>query len=153
MADTTAMDAPDVCFAKSGEISIAYATVGDGPFDLVFVNGWVLSALEHAWEGPAADFFRDGAATLADIAQAAGVAEPTVCATFKKKPNLVEHLLPLSAATTPKPNSRTAKPSERCSPPPTQTHSWTASRTSPRRFTAAHGTSWRSPAAPRQATR
>src|SRR5262249_60025740 len=59
MADTTAMDAPDVRFAKSGDISIAYATVGDGPFDVVFVNGWVLSALEHAWEGPAADFFRE----------------------------------------------------------------------------------------------
>jgi pimeloyl-ACP methyl ester carboxylesterase len=59
MADTTAVEAPDVRFAKSGDISIAYATVGDGPFDLVFVNGWVLSALEHAWEGPAADFFRE----------------------------------------------------------------------------------------------
>jgi len=59
MAETTAVDAPDVRFAKSGDISIAYATVGDGPFDLVFVNGWVLSALEYAWEGPAADFFRE----------------------------------------------------------------------------------------------
>ena len=59
MADTTAVDAPDVRFAKSGDINIAYATVGDGPFDLVFVNGWVLSALEYAWEGPAADFFRE----------------------------------------------------------------------------------------------
>jgi class 3 adenylate cyclase len=59
MADTTAVDAPDVRFAKSGDTSIAYATVGDGPFDLVFVNGWVLSALEYAWEGPAADFFRE----------------------------------------------------------------------------------------------
>jgi hypothetical protein len=37
------VDAPDVRFAKSGDISIAYATVGEGPFDLVFVNGWVLS--------------------------------------------------------------------------------------------------------------
>ena len=46
------MDAPDVHFAKSGDINIAYAVVGDGPFDLVFVNGWVLSALEYAWEGP-----------------------------------------------------------------------------------------------------
>lgn len=43
--------------------------------------------------------FRDrgyGAATLADIADAAGVAEPTVRATFKTKPNLVEHLLRLA---------------------------------------------------------
>src|SRR5215831_4760148 len=43
--------------------------------------------------------FRDkgyGATTLADIAKAAGVAEPTVRATFKTKPNLVEHLLRLA---------------------------------------------------------
>jgi AcrR family transcriptional regulator len=43
--------------------------------------------------------FRDkgyGATTLADIASAAGVAEPTVRATFKTKPNLVEHLLRLA---------------------------------------------------------
>jgi class 3 adenylate cyclase len=56
--DTTIVDAPKVRFTKSGETNIAYATVGDGPFDLVFVNGWVLSALEYAWEGPAADFYR-----------------------------------------------------------------------------------------------
>jgi len=48
---------PEVNFARSGDTSIAYSVVGDGPFDLVFVGGWVLSSLEHAWEGPAADFF------------------------------------------------------------------------------------------------
>jgi AcrR family transcriptional regulator len=37
-----------------------------------------------------------GATTLADIAHAAGVAEPTVRAVFKTKPNLVEHLLRLA---------------------------------------------------------
>lgn len=37
-----------------------------------------------------------GATTLADIANTAGVAEPTVRATFKTKPNLVEHLLRLA---------------------------------------------------------
>lgn len=43
--------------------------------------------------------FRDkgyGATTLADVARAARVAEPTVRATFKTKPNLVEHLLRLA---------------------------------------------------------
>lgn len=49
------MDAPEVRYAKSGDVSIAYATVGDGPFDVVFVAGWVLSAFEAAWDGPAAD--------------------------------------------------------------------------------------------------
>jgi pimeloyl-ACP methyl ester carboxylesterase len=53
------VDAPEVRYTKSGEISIAYAVVGEGPFDLVFVNGWVLSALEYAWEGPAAEFFSE----------------------------------------------------------------------------------------------
>ena len=47
----------------------------------------------------ARDTFRDhgyGATTLADIARAAGVAEPTVRAVFKTKANLVEHLLRLA---------------------------------------------------------
>jgi pimeloyl-ACP methyl ester carboxylesterase len=51
------MDAPEVRYAKSGDVNVAYAVVGDGPFDLVLVGGWVLANLEHAWEGPAADFF------------------------------------------------------------------------------------------------
>ena len=49
--------------------------------------------------GAARETFRDkgyGATTLADIANAAGVAEPTVRAIFKAKPNLVEHLLRLA---------------------------------------------------------
>lgn len=37
-----------------------------------------------------------GVSTLADVARAAGVAEPTVRAVFKTKPNLVEHLLRLA---------------------------------------------------------
>jgi hypothetical protein len=43
--DTTAVDAPEVRYAKSGDVSIAYAVVGDGPFDLIFVGGWIFSAL------------------------------------------------------------------------------------------------------------
>ncbi|MGQ0671110.1 MAG: adenylate/guanylate cyclase domain-containing protein [Actinomycetota bacterium] len=49
------MEAPEARYAKSGDVSVAYSVVGDGPFDLVFVSGWVLSVLESAWEGPAAD--------------------------------------------------------------------------------------------------
>jgi pimeloyl-ACP methyl ester carboxylesterase len=49
------MEAPEVRYAQSGDVSIAYSVVGDGPFDLVFVSGWVLSVLESAWDGPAAD--------------------------------------------------------------------------------------------------
>ena len=52
------MDTPDVRYTRSGDVNIAYSVVGEGPFDLVFVVGWVLSTLEFAWDGPPADFFR-----------------------------------------------------------------------------------------------
>jgi pimeloyl-ACP methyl ester carboxylesterase len=51
------MDAPEVQYAKSGDVHIAYGVVGDGPFDLVFISGSVLSSLEYAWEGPPRPFF------------------------------------------------------------------------------------------------
>jgi pimeloyl-ACP methyl ester carboxylesterase len=52
------VDVPEVRFARSGDVNVAYGVVGDGPFDLVFVNGWVLSNLaEQAWAGPPATFF------------------------------------------------------------------------------------------------
>jgi pimeloyl-ACP methyl ester carboxylesterase/class 3 adenylate cyclase len=38
-------------------VSIAYAVVGDGPFDVVFVSGWVLSNFGPAWEGSSAEFY------------------------------------------------------------------------------------------------
>jgi hypothetical protein len=31
---------PDVRYARSGDVSIAYATVGEGPLDVVFVRGF-----------------------------------------------------------------------------------------------------------------
>jgi pimeloyl-ACP methyl ester carboxylesterase/class 3 adenylate cyclase len=52
------VDAPRVCYAKSGDVNVAYAVVGDGPLDIVFIAGWVISTLEFAWEGPPVDFFR-----------------------------------------------------------------------------------------------
>jgi pimeloyl-ACP methyl ester carboxylesterase/class 3 adenylate cyclase len=52
------VDAPEVRYTKSGDVNIAYSVVGDGPFDIVFFAGWILSSLEPAWEGTAADFFR-----------------------------------------------------------------------------------------------
>jgi class 3 adenylate cyclase len=56
-AQTVDVEAPEVRYAKSGDVNIAYSVVGDGPFDLVFVVGSVFTALEHAWEGPPAAFF------------------------------------------------------------------------------------------------
>jgi pimeloyl-ACP methyl ester carboxylesterase len=49
------VEAPPVRYTRSGDVSIAHAVVGEGPFDLVFVSGWILSALDVAWDGPAAD--------------------------------------------------------------------------------------------------
>jgi len=53
------VDVPKINYAKSGDVSIAYGVVGDGPFDIVFVGGWVLSALtSHVWSGTPTTFFR-----------------------------------------------------------------------------------------------
>jgi class 3 adenylate cyclase len=51
------VSAPEVQYAKSGDLSLAYSVVGDGPFDLVFAPNWLLSSLEIAWDGPPASFF------------------------------------------------------------------------------------------------
>ena len=45
------MNVPETKFTQSGDVSIAYQIVGDGPLDLVIVPGFV-SHLEQAWEDP-----------------------------------------------------------------------------------------------------
>lgn len=42
---------PQTRYARSGDVSIAYQVVGDGPRDLVLVPGWV-SNIEVFWEEP-----------------------------------------------------------------------------------------------------
>jgi pimeloyl-ACP methyl ester carboxylesterase/DNA-binding CsgD family transcriptional regulator len=42
-------------YARSGDVNIAYQIIGEGPFDLVFVMGWV-SHLDYFWEGPSSRF-------------------------------------------------------------------------------------------------
>jgi len=42
---------PETRYAKSGDVNIAYQVVGDGPFDLVYVPGWV-SNIDLFWERP-----------------------------------------------------------------------------------------------------
>ena len=45
-------------YAKSGDVHIAYQVIGEGPFDLVYVPGFV-SNVEAIWQSPArARFFR-----------------------------------------------------------------------------------------------
>jgi pimeloyl-ACP methyl ester carboxylesterase len=45
------MSVPDVRYARSGDVDIAYQVVGEGPLTLVFVQGWV-SNIEWAWQEP-----------------------------------------------------------------------------------------------------
>ncbi len=46
------MAPPAVRYARSGDASIAYQVVGDGPLDLLFLPGWI-SQIEQMWELPA----------------------------------------------------------------------------------------------------
>ena len=48
---------PKTCYAKSGELSIAYQVVGEGPFDVVFVPGFV-SNVDQGWEMPVSTLYR-----------------------------------------------------------------------------------------------
>ncbi len=43
--------APETRYAKSGDVNIAYQVVGEGPFDLIWVPGWI-SNVEQSWEVP-----------------------------------------------------------------------------------------------------
>lgn len=45
------MNVPETKFTQSGEVSIAYQVMGNGPLDLIVVPGFV-SHLEQAWEDP-----------------------------------------------------------------------------------------------------
>ena len=42
---------PETHYANSGDVRIAYQVTGDGPFDLVFVPGFI-SNLDLVWEEP-----------------------------------------------------------------------------------------------------
>ena len=48
---------PKTCYAKSGELSIAYQVVGEGPFDLVCVPGFV-SNVDQGCEMPISTLYR-----------------------------------------------------------------------------------------------
>jgi pimeloyl-ACP methyl ester carboxylesterase len=43
---------PETRYAKSGDLNIAYQVVGEGPFDLIYVPGWI-SNVELMWDEPA----------------------------------------------------------------------------------------------------
>jgi DNA-binding winged helix-turn-helix (wHTH) protein len=50
---------PETRYALSGELRIAYQTLGEGPIDLVHVPGWV-SHVEYGWEEPSLAHFYSG---------------------------------------------------------------------------------------------
>jgi pimeloyl-ACP methyl ester carboxylesterase/DNA-binding CsgD family transcriptional regulator len=45
------LNRPETRYARSGDVHIAYQTVGEGPIDVVFVQGFI-SNLEVQWEDP-----------------------------------------------------------------------------------------------------
>jgi class 3 adenylate cyclase/pimeloyl-ACP methyl ester carboxylesterase len=55
--------APTTRYARSGDASIAYQVVGEGPLDLLFLTGW-LTQLEQLWEAPANRRFLERLATF-----------------------------------------------------------------------------------------
>jgi pimeloyl-ACP methyl ester carboxylesterase len=66
-------------YAASGDLSIAYEIVGDGPFDLVFVPGLV-SHLDNWWEQPASTRFMERLASYSRLIlfdkRGTGVSDP-----------------------------------------------------------------------------
>ena len=56
---------PDVHFAQSGDVSVAYAVNGDGPIDIVYVQG-AISHLEVWWEMP---MFREWCERIGEFAR------------------------------------------------------------------------------------
>jgi pimeloyl-ACP methyl ester carboxylesterase len=52
---TLPVETPDTRYAKSGDLNIAYQVSGEGPFDLVFVPGYV-THLEIQWKDPFGPF-------------------------------------------------------------------------------------------------
>ena len=50
------MDVPETKYTQSGDVSVAYQVVGNGPLDLVMVPGFV-SHLEYSWEDPSFNRF------------------------------------------------------------------------------------------------
>lgn len=57
---------PETRYASSGELSIAYQVVGDGPIDLVHVPGWV-SHVEYGWDEPSLAGFYHGLAAFSRL--------------------------------------------------------------------------------------
>ena len=71
---------PTTRYARSGEISVAYQVVGNGPRDLVLAPGFV-SHLEWAWEEPTLARFLERLASFSRLIlfdkRGTGLSDPT----------------------------------------------------------------------------
>jgi len=57
------VEGPDTQYAWNGNIALAYQVLGDGPTDLVYLQGWI-SNVELNWESPYLARFLRGLASL-----------------------------------------------------------------------------------------
>ena len=57
---------PQIRYARSGDLSIAYQVVGDGPRDIVLVPGWI-SNIEVFWEEPSVVRFLERLASFSRL--------------------------------------------------------------------------------------
>jgi pimeloyl-ACP methyl ester carboxylesterase len=75
------MATPKTHYAKSGDVSIAYQVVGDGPFDLLVVPGFV-SHVELIWEMPLGARFAERLASFSRLIlfdkRGTGLSDPVV---------------------------------------------------------------------------
>jgi pimeloyl-ACP methyl ester carboxylesterase len=60
------MDAPTTRYARCGDVHVAYQVAGEGPLDLVFIQGWI-SHLELGWEHPRLRRFFERLASFARL--------------------------------------------------------------------------------------
>ncbi len=65
-APAVEVEVPEVFYARSGEINIAYQVLGQGDIDIVFVMGWV-SHLEWFWKEPSCANFLKRLATFSRL--------------------------------------------------------------------------------------
>lgn len=54
---------PEIRYARSGDVHIAYQVIGEGPIDMLFVGPWV-SNIELYWEEPGLDHSLERAASF-----------------------------------------------------------------------------------------
>ena len=65
IGETGAVEPPDVEYARSGDVAIAFQVVGDGPVDLVFTP--FLGNIRHSWDHPLFALFLERLASFSRL--------------------------------------------------------------------------------------